>query len=197
MRFSAPTGEIVVRRNQSGLWIVKPSDGFTTILGRGTHMVALSKRLRRAPSVVGVIARGPALALLVSLLITGCHSSVLLSSAAPPHGLGTVVGFMEGEGGAMSLHGTGTWRICGSVTATKLGSHGPTSTVSTGSSGQFTLSLSPGTYQLATSDTVGCSFIGKKYLTPSCVQQGTCYEAKPAPVVVQVTVGRESHTALI
>jgi hypothetical protein len=159
-------------------------------------MIALSKRLRRTPSIFGVIARGPALALLVAVLITGCRSSGLLSPAAPPSGLGTVVGFLEGEGGAMSLHGTGTWMICGSVTATKLGSHAPTSTVSTDASGQFTLSLPPDTYQLTTSNTVGCSFIGKKYLTPSCVQHGTCHEAMPAPVDVQVTVGRESHTAL-
>jgi len=105
---------------------------------------------------------------------------------------------MQGEGGAIRLGGNGdpTWRICGSVTAANLGNQSPPSTVSTNATGEFTLKLPAGTYQLVSSNTVACSFLGKKYSTPPCVEISTCYEATPAPVVVLVTAGHESYVTL-
>ena len=96
----------------------------------------------------------------------------------------------------MSISGTGTWRICGSVTATEVGGHSPTSTVSTDATGEFTLKFPPGSYQLSSSNTISCAFVGHTYVTPACVRQGTCHEATPAPVLVSVTAGHESHATL-
>jgi hypothetical protein len=165
----------------------------------GGAMVATSKgstQMRR-----GTTARISALVIVGIALITGCHPSVLVSAVAPPSHLGTVVGFMEGEGGAITMqelreHAGSTWSICGDVTATQLGNRSPTATVSTDGSGQFTLELPHGTYRLASTNTVGCAYAGKPYVTPACVAQGTCSEAIPAPVEVEVTADHTTHTAL-
>ena len=159
-------------------------------------MVAASKGLTRARSMLGTAVRGSALGLLVAALLTGCRISTLSASATPQSDLGTIVGLMQGEGGAMSISGTGTWRICGSVTATKVGVHSPTSTVTTDATGAFTLKLPAGSYELTSANTISCAFVGRAYVTPACVRQGTCHEATPAPVLVSVTAGHESHATL-
>jgi len=172
------------------------SDGFAMTTEEDKDMVAARNGLTRAHSMLGTAARGSALAFLVAALLTGCRISTLAASANPQSDLGTIVGLMQGEGGAMSISGTGTWRICGSVTATEMGGHSPTWTVSTDATGEFTLTLPAGSYQLTSSNTISCAFVGRTYVTPSCVRQGTCYEATPAPVLVSVAAGRESHATL-
>ena len=159
-------------------------------------MVAASKGLTQARSMLGAAARGSALALLAAAMLTGCRISTLSASASPQSDLGTIVGLMQGEGGAMSISGTGSWRICGSVTATEVGGHSPTWTVSTNATGEFALKLPAGSYQLTSSNTISCAFVGRTYVTPACVRQGTCHEATPAPVLVSVTAGHESHATM-
>ena len=93
-------------------------------------------------------------------------------------------------------NGIPTWSICGRLTATKLGSHSRTLTVSTDATGQFTLKAPPGSYRLTSSDTSACSSRGQAYLAPTC-SPPACIEATPTPVIVRVTAGHESRATLI
>jgi hypothetical protein len=163
-------------------------------------MIATSKRLTRACYMLGAVARAATLGLLAAALITGCSTLTPPSSATPQSGFGTVVGVMQGEGGAVSPGGNltnanPTWRICGSLTATELGGHSRTLTVRTDATGQFTLKIAAGRYRLTSSNTSACSSGGGAYSPPEC-SPSPCHEATPTPVVVGVTDGHESHVTL-
>jgi len=194
------TGRISERKCSLGRQTV--SDSVTMTTEEKLHMVATSERLTQGCCRLGTTARGVALALLAAALITGCGTSTPPSSATPQSGFGTIVGIMQGEGGARPLGSNGnptnanpTWRICGSLTATELGGRSRTLTVPTDATGQFTLKIPAGSYRLTSSNTSACSNGGRVYSAPAC-SPSPCHEATPAPVVVRVTAGHESRVTL-